>query len=39
MKIIGFVLSDAIVIEESKIKWCFFVVEGEQVIEEADVLM
>ena len=33
------VLSDAIVIEDSKFKLCFFVVEDEQVVEEADVLM
>ena len=32
-------VSDAIVIEDGKFKWCFFVVEDEQVIEEADVLM
>ena len=32
-------VSDAIVIEDSKFKWCFFVVEDEQGIEEADVLM
>ena len=32
--------SDAIVIEDSKFKWCFFfVLEDEQVIEEAYVLM
>ena len=32
-------VSDAIVVEDSKFKLCFFVVEDEQVIEEADVLM
>ena len=32
-------VSDAIVIEDSMFKWCFFVMEDEQVIEEADVLM
>ena len=33
-------VSNAFVIEDSKLKWCFVVVvEGEQVTEEADVLM
>ena len=32
-------VSDAIVIEDSKFKWCFFVVEDVQVIEDANVLM
>ena len=32
-------VSNASVIEDSKFKWCFFVVEDEQVAEEADVLM
>ena len=32
-------VSDAIVKEDNKFKWCFFVVEDERVIEEADVLM
>ena len=33
-------VSNAFVIEDSKFKWCFFVVvEDEQVTEEADMLM
>ena len=32
-------VSNAFVIEDSKFKWCFFVVEAEQVAEEADMLM
>ena len=31
--------SNAFVIEDSKFKWCFFVVEDEQVTEEADMLI
>ena len=32
-------VSNAFVIEDNKFKWCFFVVEAEQVAEEADMLM
>ena len=32
-------VSNAFVIEDSKFKWCFVVVEDEQVTEEADMLM
>ena len=32
-------VSNAFVIEDSQFKWCFFVVEYEQVTEEADMLM
>ena len=32
-------IMNAFVMEDSKFKWCFFVVEDEQVTEEADVLM
>ena len=32
-------VSNAFVIADSKFKWCFFVVEDEQVAEEADVLI
>ena len=32
-------VSIAFVIEDSRFKWCFFVVEAEQVAEETDMLM
>ena len=32
-------VNNAFVIKDSKFKWCFFVVEDEQMAEEADVLM
>ena len=32
-------VSNGLVIEDTKFKWYFFVVEDEQVTEEADVLM